>query len=83
MGYRKDWSEIESICNARNGERCKDCVMYHNKECAKYKATHHNCKPCDNDPYKRAAQYEHFTMKEEKRHAHFNKEGNKERRNQD
>lgn len=66
MGYRKNWDFIESVCNARNGERCKDCI-YYGKECSAYKKTHRNFKPCDNDPYKRAAQYEHFTTKEGKR----------------
>lgn len=69
----RNWNEIESICRARNGERCKDCIMY-GRECSAYKRTHHNVKPCDNDPYKRAAQYNHFTMKEEKRHGNQNKE---------
>lgn len=64
MGYRKNWDSVEELCRARNGERCKDCILY-GKECANYKKVHHNCKPCDNDPYKRAAQYNHFTKPKE------------------
>ena len=39
---------MEEVCNARNGERCKDCI-YYGKQCQKWKNRHGGIKPCDRD----------------------------------
>lgn len=61
---QRNWDEVISICKARNGERCKDCIMQDDK-CAEYKKEHRNTKPCDYAKY-RALQYYKPTMKGDK-----------------
>lgn len=57
MSYSK-FEQMQDVCSARNGERCKDCIYL--KPCQRFRQSHDNIKPGNYDPVKYKILKYHF-----------------------
>lgn len=65
MSYERGYTHFEQmqdVCAARNGERCKDCIYL--KPCERFRQSHNNIKPGNYDPVKYKIMQHHFATKE-------------------
>lgn len=60
MGYSK-FEQMQDVCSARNGERCKDCIYL--KPCQRFRQSHENIKPGNYDPAKYKIMSNYFRLK--------------------